>query len=164
MIVFYTQPNTLSLPYEIIKKIELKDDKGQPVYDGKGNVKLINKKEADYVRFVPGKNTITNELWIKIVEYNKKNWDYYSSILNVFKGKVDAKTKIEIGENEDEINIDLLSTSEMNALAENTMDINDVNRYLKNENKRDRPRPSVLKTIKKRKATISKADKAFDKE
>ena len=86
MIVFYTQPNTLSLPYKTIKKIELKDDKGQLVYDAKGNIKLINKIEAAYVRFVPGKNTITNELWVKIVEYNKKNWDYYSTILNVFKG------------------------------------------------------------------------------
>jgi len=52
----------------------------------------------------------------------------------------------------------------MKELVENTMDEKDINRYLKNENKRDKPRPSVIKEIKRRKATISEADKAFNKE
>jgi len=164
MIVFYTNPNTLKLPYGAVKKVKLRDRDGQVIYDAKGNIKLINKKEAKYVRFIPGKNTISSELWVKVVEYNKKNWDYYSTILNVFKGKVDVKTEIEIGANEDEININELAASEMKELVENTMDGKDIDRYLKNENKRDKPRSSVVKAIKRRKATISEADKAFSKE
>ena len=164
MIVFYKNPNTLKLPYETIIKVESRDRDNNLIYDAKGNVKLINKKEAAYVKFIPGRNTISNDLWVKIVEYNKKNWDFYSTILNVFKGKVDPKTEIEIGEDEDSINIDTLSAPEMKELVENTMDVKDINRYLKNENKRDKPRPSVIKEIKRRKATISEVDKAFNKE
>lgn len=164
MIVFYVNPNTLKLPYETIIKVESRDKDNQLIYDAKGNVKFINKKEAAYIKFVPGKNTISNDLWVKVVEYNKKNWDYYSTILNVFKGKIDPKTEIVIGENEDEISIDGLSAVEMKELVENTMDEKDIDRYWKAENKRDKPRPSVVKVIKRRKATISEADKAFNKE
>ena len=164
MIVFYTNPNTLKLPYEITEKVELRDRDGLLQYDAKGNIKQVNKKGAAYVKFIPGRNTISKDLWVKIVEYNKRNWDFYSTILNVFKGQVDPKTEIVIGESEDSINIDTLSASEMNELVENTMDEKDITRYLKNEKKRDKPRPSVIKTIKRRKATISEADKAFNKE
>ena len=162
MIVFYTQPNTLKLPYEIIKKVEARDRNGLLIYDEKDNIKLISKKDAEYFVFIPGKNTISNKLWIKIVEYNKRNWEYYSTILRVFKGKVDKKTEIEIGENEDRINLDTLNVLEMKELIENTMDIDDIDRYLKVEKKRDEPRSSILKTIKMRKAKISEADKAFN--
>lgn len=164
MIVFYTQPNTLKLPYKVIKKVELRDKDGLLIHDEKGNVKLINKEGAEYFNFIPGKNTISKELWIKIVDYNKRNWEHYSTILRVFKAKIDKKTEIEVGENEDKINLDTLSVLEMKELIENTMDVEAINRYLKIENKRDKPRSSILKTIRTRKIKISEADKAFNKD
>jgi len=162
MIVFYERPNSCTLPYKVIKKVEVRDKNGQIVYDDKGNVKTINKNGFEYFKFVPGKNIISPALWVKVVAYNRKNWDHYSTILKVFKGEFDKKTNVEIGADEDKINLDDLSPSEMNQLVENTMDYNDIIRYEKKEKSKDRPRQSVLKMIKRRKAIISEVDKAFE--
>ena len=164
MIVFYSKPNVMSLPYEVIKLVELRDKENQLVYDKSGKVRMVEKKSAEYFKFIPGKNKISKELWLKIVDYNKEDWDYYSTILTIFRPIIDEETKAEVGEEDDKINIKTLNAREMRDLVENTMDINEINRYLKIEKERDKTRPSVMKAIKSRKAQITKADEAFSKD
>lgn len=164
MIVFYSNPNTLSLPYKVTKKVELRDKNNLPIFDGTGNVKLVEKDFAEYYKFVPGKNIITKELWLKIVEYNKDDMDYYNTVFQIFKPKIDVKTNNEIGEDENKINLKTLSTKEMKDLIENTMELPDIDKYLKHEKGRDKIRPSIMKAIKNRKIEITKADEALVKD
>jgi hypothetical protein len=161
MIIFYVKPNILNLPYKVTRKIELRDKQNNPVFDENGKIRLVEKDFAEYHKFIPGKNCISKELWLKIVDYNKKNMEYYSTILKIFKPKIDEDTQEEIGENEDFINLKTLSVKEMKDLIENTMDIKDIDRYLKNEKERDRVRPSIIKAINNKKAQISEADEAL---
>jgi len=163
MIIFYSRPNTLSLPYIVTRQIELRDGQNQLVYDKDGNVKKVNKDYSEYFRFIPGSNSISAELWLKIVECNKKNMEHYSSVLKIFKPKIDKKTDEVIGEDENNINERTLDASEIKDLINNTMNINDINKYFKYERERDKVRPSVMKAIKLRKAQITKADEAFSK-
>jgi len=164
MIVFYERPNALYLPYKVTKKVELRDVQNQLIYDKDGKVKLIEKSFAEYFTFSPGKNIISKELWLKIVEYNKENMEYYSTILKIFRSKIDEETNKEIGEDENKINLRTLNTIEMKDLIRNSMDIKDIQKYLKFEKERDKIRPSIIKEIKIRKIKINKADEALIKD
>lgn len=163
MIVFYNKENTLSLPYNKVIKVHQRDDKNRLVFDKDGNPKLINKDTAKYFKFIPGKNTISKELWLKIVEYNKEDMEYYKSILSVFMPEIDEKTQEEIGKDESEIDLRSLNQIQFKDLIKNTMDLADISKYLKFE-KGNKARPQVLKVIKKRQAQINKADEAIFKE
>ena len=181
MIVFYNRPNTLSLPYPTIQKVEFRDNQNKRVYDANGKVKLIDKIVPVYFKFIPGKNTISKELWLQIAEYNKEDWDHYRTILNVFRAKtieIEQKAsddiglsntksaeplEVEIGENEEEIKLENLNTKEFRDLIENTMIIDDLKVYLKYETGRDKPRSFIIKAIKSRKARINKADEIMTK-
>lgn len=164
MIVFYEQPNVLYLPYKVTKKAELRDAQNQLIYDKDGKIKLIEKDSAEYFTFIPGKNIISKELWLKIVEYNKEDMEYYSTVLKIFRSRIDEETNEEIGEDEDKINLKTLNTTEMKNLIRNSMDIEDIQKYLKFEKERDKIRPSIIKEIKIRKVKINKADEALIKD
>jgi len=161
MIIFYQKPNILSLPFKVIRKIELRDKDNKPILDDEGKPKLIDKDFAEYFKFVPGKNSISKELWLKIVEYNKEDMDYYSTVLTIFKPKIDEETEEEIGEDDENINIKELNAREMKDLVENTMTIGDLVYYEKTERERDKPRKTILNALRKQKDAISAADEAF---
>jgi len=165
MIVIYNQPNIFHLPYYTIKKVQKKDKNNIPIIDEKtGEQKLISKKVTEYHTFIPGKNIISREKWLDIVEYNKNDMEYYEPILKPFKPIVDKETQIEIGT--DEINIDYkkLKTNEMLNIVENTFDKKELEIYLKNEKKRDNPRIAIKKAIKSQMIIVSEAEEALEKD
>lgn len=162
MIVFYKNANVLNLPYKVTNIVELRDEKNVPVYDSNGKIKLVEKDAYKYFRFIPGKNIITEELWKNISECNKDDMDHYSTILSVFRPKQNDDIDMEIGENEEDIDLSKLSTREFRELIENTMELNEINKYFDYEKSRDKVRPSVIKTIRLMKTKISKADQAIE--
>ena len=165
MIVIYTQPNALHLPYYVIVKVQKKDKNNRPIIDDKtGESKLIDKKITEYHTFIPGKNYLSKEKWLSIVEYNKDDMDYYSSILKPFKPIVDKESQVEIGVDESKIDFSKLKTRDMVEIAENTMVLADLEKYLVMEKKRDKPRPAVKRAIKDQIVLVSEAEIALDKD
>jgi len=164
MIVLYKNPNTLSLPYAEKREVELKDEKGIIVLGEDNLPKTITKKVPVYFKFVPGKNIITPDLWKKIVKYNIEDWDYYSTILEVFLPIEDKKTGIIIGTDELKIDLNEVQTLDFKELIEYTMDADDLKSYLKKEKSKDRPRKVIIDAIKSQLNQISIADEIINEE
>lgn len=165
MIVLYSQPNLLKLPYEIIKKVQARDKNNSPIINEKTDKpKLIEKKSAEYFTFVPGRNNISKELWVKIYEYNLEDMEFYSSILKPFKPIVDKETQLEVGTDESKLDIIKLKTRDMITLITNTMNTKDLNTYKENEKKRDKPRKAIMDAIKNQIVLINEVDEALVKD
>jgi hypothetical protein len=164
MLVFYENPNTLSLPYPVLRKVEVRDSNGTVRLDSKNKPIFEEKEIPKYFKFVPGKNSISTKLWKEIVKYNEEDWDHYSTLLTVFRAHVDDKTGIEVGINEEKIDLTDLSTSEFKMLIKNTMDVDDLKRYKKFEMNRDKRRKVILDSIESMLDEISLADKEINKE
>lgn len=144
MIVFYNQPNTLTLPYTIITENEGKEI-----------------KENDFFKFVPGKNEIDKDIWIAIKDAAGDDMDYYDTVLKIFQPKEDEETGQEIGEEIKDINISKLNIHELKELVENTMEKEPLYDYLDLEKGRRKPRISVLRAIKDRISKISDAEESL---
>lgn len=142
MIVFYNQPNTLTLPYTM-------------VIDGK--------KVNDFFKFVPGKNYIDKNIWIEISKAAGDDMDYYSTILSVFQPIEDKETGEVIGEEIDDVDISKLSVHEFRELIDNTMEKEPLYDYLDLEKSRTRPRTSILRSLKDRITKISDAEESLKK-
>lgn len=142
MIVFYTKPNTLTLPY--IEEIN-------------GN------KVNSFYKFIPGKNEIDKNIWLNIVKAAGDDMEYYNTILKVFQPKEDEKTGEEIGEEIENVDISQLNIHEFKELIENTMEKEPLYDYLDFERKRTRPRTSILSALKDRITKISDAEEILRK-
>lgn len=165
MIVIYSKENIFHLPFYTTKKVQKKDKSGIPIIDDKtGEPKLINKSVTEYHTFIPGKNHISKERWLSIVEYNKKDMEHYEEILKPFKPIIDKDTQVEIGTDEKDIDYKKLKTREMQEIIENTFDKKELELYLKNEKGRDKPRINLLRAIKDQLIIVSDAEEALEKD
>jgi len=163
MIVIYAKPNALHLPYYVIIKAQKLDKNNKPVIDDKGEPKFIDKRITEYHTFIPGKNYLSKEKWLSIVEYNKDDMDHYLSILKPFKPTIDKESQVEIGIDENKIDFSKLRTKDMVELVENTMALEDLDKYLTMEKKRDKPRTAVKRAIKDQIVLVNEAEVALDK-
>lgn len=171
MIVFYNKSNLLRLPYNTTVEVELRDEKNIPVIDKEtGRVKMVKKDYPEYVMFKPGENSISPELWEKICRYNAEDMSFYNSILKVF-NPVETKrveisnqeeVEVEIGQEEDEIDLSKLKTTDFKELIENTMEMKKLHKYFKFESSRDKPRASLVRAIRDQKTQIDNIDKAME--
>ncbi|MEW5804285.1 MAG: hypothetical protein AB1847_19490 [bacterium] len=142
MIVFYDNPNILSLPYTL---------------DG------IQR----YFDFVPGKNEIHPEVWKAISACNKERLDnHYSQFLRVFNPMLERvppsaenELPLEIEVGKENFAFHDLTVQQALDLVQNTMAIDELHAYKDAENSQKRPRKVVLNTIDSRIAEISELDK-----
>lgn len=153
MIIFYKKANILSLPYD-------SDGATKESQDGK----IVDKPKIGYFDFIPGRNNIHKDIWLKIIEYNKEDMDYYKSILTIFQPKIDDKTKEEVGEEEEKINISSLNIHDMLELIENTVERDELSRYYDLEKERKKPRTPIVRAIKSRDKEIEDIEKILKKE
>lgn len=107
-------------------------------YDDNGRVR--------YIKFVPGKNEVASEVWESVKEYNTVRMEHYARYL---------KPLNEQAAGDDGIKYDELSAAEVQELIENTMEISELEEIRSNENKRDKPRKSVLNAIDKQVKAIN---------
>jgi len=138
MIVFYSLPNTMTLPY------------------------VINKVKGSY-RFIPGKNHIAQDIWTSIVKAAGDSMDYYNTVLRVFQPILNESTQIEVGEEFENVDLTELNVRDMKELIENTMDSKELIRYEVLEKDRDRPRTSILKALKDRIRVVSDVENKLSK-
>jgi len=153
MIIFYKKANILSLPYS-----------NGETSKGSEDGKIVDKPKIEYFDFIPGRNNINIDTWLKIVEYNKDDMDYYKSILTIFRPKIDDKTKEEVGEEEEKIDISSLDIHDMLELIENTTERDELSRYYDLEKERKKPRTPIIRKIKKRDKEIEDIEKVLKKE
>jgi len=121
MIIFYDKPNMLSLPYTI------------------GGAQL-------YCAFRPGRNDVADDTWDAIKSQNQQRIDdCYGMFLREFIPRVQIKQpeKFDV----ENIDITILSQPEALDLIENTMEIEDLEKYLDAEKKRKPQRKMVKKAI-----------------
>jgi len=172
MIIFYNKPNLLKLPYNTVKLVGLRDKKNIPVIDEETHkVKMVERNVPEFFIFKPGENIISPELWEKICEYNAEDMDHYLSMLKVFnpiktkriEAKNEEEIEVEIGQEEDKIDLSKLKLRDFKELIENTMEMKKLHEYFKFENSRDKPRPAIMSVIKDQKIQIANADKAIEK-
>lgn len=167
MIVIYNRPNVLKLPYKTTIKVQQHNKDNSPAFNEDGNPIMINKELPEYFSFVPGKNSISADLWLKIVDYNRDDMDHYNTLLKVFRPEseteIETGATVEIGSDEENLDLSKLSTKEFRELIENTMEIEDLNKYFIFENSRDKIRPSIIRSIKTMKNNVTKADNAVSK-
>lgn len=123
MVIIYDKANTLNLPYT----------------EESGAVK--------YVKFVPGKNEVTKEIWDAVVEYNETRMEHYCRFLRPLNEEAAGDGGIDYAK---------LSVKELSELIENTMDVGELGDIEKAETQRDKPRKSILKEIDKQIEAISK--------
>jgi len=130
MIVFFSEPRLLYLPYK--------------------NADNMQREQT----FIPGKNIIAADIWQLIVEQYKDDFEnYYSKKFKVLKPiKQITDTEMSIGE--DKIDIYALTVNDIYALIENTMDIDELKSYKDAENK-GKDRKSVYKAVDKQIKKIS---------
>jgi len=146
MIVFYNQPNTLTLPYVYTVK-------------EKGESKTIK----DNFRFIPGINKITKDAWLAITKTAGDDMDYYRTILKVFQPKIDPLTKEEIGEEEDKIDVKKLNVQDMLELIENTMSLEKLELYYEYEKDKNKPRAPITRLLKSKINEVSQVEEAIRK-
>jgi len=132
MIVIHQKNNLVTLPYIINGKVSTFD-------------------------FLPGRNQIEAKVFDAIKIYNKKRFEnHYQFILKPF-SPPGAIKKNDIGD--EEIIIFKLDAPSFVDLISNTNEIKLLKDYIKSEEKRDRPRNTILKAIKEKINDIKKFEK-----
>jgi hypothetical protein len=150
MIVFYSKPNMLSLPYK------------NPATG-----------VQEFFRFIPGKNHIPEKTWLEVVKASKKRMSYYETVLSVFQPKDSIEIKgetedgeeildIEIGKDEKEIDYDSLNARDMVALVENTMEFKELEHLERVEKNRAKPRKTVMDKLQEKIAQVNEVDKLIE--
>ena len=149
MIIFYSKPNTLTLPY-VNEKTKLQS----------------------FFRFVPGKNHVPEKTWLAIVKAANKRMTHYDTILNVFQPKETVEVKgetedgeeiisVDVGKDEKSIDYESLNAKDMNALVENTMELKELEHLQRMEKDRAKPRKSVLTSLGEKIAQINEIEELF---
>lgn len=110
-----------------------------PYIDESGAVK--------YFKFVPGENEVAKTIWDAIKEYNEVRMEHYERFLHALD---------EVAAGDGGIDYASLSVKDLCELIENRMDIDKLAEIEAAENKRDKPRNSILKAINKQIEAISK--------
>ncbi len=104
-------------------------------------------KGVSYYKFVPGENDVEKVIWDAIKEYNKTRMEHYERFLLALDEKAAGDGGIDYA---------ALSVKDLCELIENRMDIDKLAEIESAENKRDKPRQSILKAINKQIEAISK--------
>lgn len=142
MVIFYKNPNTLTLPYTLVINPGTKEEK----------------EVQDVYKFVPGTNHIDKDIWLAIIKQHKSDMDYYSTMLKIFQPKLDRETKQLIGEDEKNIDIKKLTASDFGELIDNTMELEKLNKYFIYEKSRTDPRQFIIRKIIDRREEVEEME------
>jgi hypothetical protein len=149
MVIFYKNPNTLTLPYTLTVVAGV---------DGKE----IRKIQHVY-KFVPGTNYLDKDVWLAIVKQHENDMEYYSTMLKIFQPKLDRETKQLIGEDEKNIDIKKLASNDFAELIDNTMELEKLNKYFIFEKNKQEPRKFIIQKIIDRKEEIEELEEVIRK-
>lgn len=147
MVIFYKNPNTLTLPYILT------------ITDQNGNIKRIQNVH----KFVPGTNYLDKDVWLAIVKQHEDDMEYYSTMLKIFQPKLDRETKQLVGEDEKNIDIKKLAPNDFAELIENTMELEKLNKYFIFEKSKQEPRKFIIQKILDRKEEIEELEEIIRK-
>ena len=120
------------------------------IYDKANTLNLPYTAESGavkYYKFVPGENDVEKVIWDAIKEYNEKRMEHYERFLHALNEEAAGDGSIDYA---------ALSVKDLCELIENRMDIDKLAEIEAAENKRDKPRQSILKAINKQIEAISK--------
>lgn len=151
MIVFYSNPNTLTLPY------------------------IDSNSQSKFFKFLPGKNHMSETIWLAVVKAAGKNIGYYETVLSVFQPRKSIEIEIpknedgeevmeiEVGKDEQEIKYSNLNVRDMSELIENTMDGEELKDYMKMEKNRAKSRVTIMRLLEEKIAQISEIEEVLKK-
>ena len=120
------------------------------IYDKANTLNLYYTDESGAVKcnkFVPGENDIAKVIWDAIVKYNEVRMEYYGRFLHALDEKAAGDGGIDYA---------ALNVNDLRELIENRMDVDKLIEIETAENKRSKPRQSILKAIDKQVEAISK--------